>query len=125
MEPRQYTHAHLTDPQAIKREILKLRLLLQRRIDPHKGCWIWKGSTDGRGLGLIKVRSVRVIVHRLSLALWKGLILNRNQLALPTCGNDLCFHPDHREILTRAQRRRQVVKSKRGNDGNISGDTRD
>jgi hypothetical protein len=104
--------AELTDPQQIKIEMLKLRLVAKRRIDP-KGCWIWTGSTDGDGLGLIKVCGVRVIVHRLALALWKGLVLNRNQLALLTCGTDHCFHPEHREILSRAQRRQAAAKEKK------------
>jgi hypothetical protein len=100
----------LTDPRKINIEILKLRLFLKRRIDAKKGCWIWTGCTDGDGLGLIKVRGVKVIVHRLALALWTGVVLNRNQLAMPTCGTDLCFHPEHREILSRGQRRQAAAK---------------
>jgi len=100
----------LIDPQKINIEILKLRLFLKRRIDPEKGCWIWTGATDGDGLGLIKVRGVSLIVHRLALALWTGVILNRNQLAISTCGTDRCFHPEHREILSRAQRRQTAAK---------------
>ena len=103
----------LTDPRKINVEILKLRLFLKRRIDPEKGCWIWTGATDGDGLGLIKVHGVSLIVHRLALALWKGVILNRNQLAISTCGTAHCFHPEHREILSRAKRRQAAAKEKK------------
>jgi hypothetical protein len=115
LEPHLDAYAHLTDPRKINVEILKLRLFLKRRIDPEKGCWIWTGCTDGDGLGLIKVRGVKVIVHRLALALWTGVVLNRNQLAISTCRTALCFHPEHREICSSSQRRRAAAKeTKRG-----------
>ena len=95
--------------------MLKLRLLAKRRIDPEKGCWIWTGTTDGKGLGLVKVRNTKVLVHRLALALWKGIVLNRNQLAMPTCGIDLCFHPEHREIQSRVQSAKRGWNTRRKN----------
>src|SRR5690349_9471175 len=95
-----------TDPQQIRVEILKLRLALKRRIDPQKGCWIWTGSTT-KGLGMLKLGGTRVAVHRLAMALWKGIVLAPNQLAVLTCGTDRCFHPDHREIQSKSEVRRR------------------
>ena len=100
-----------TDPQQIRVEILKLRLALKRNIDPHKGCWIWTGTAI-KGAGMIRLGRTRVLVHRLAIALWKGTVLKPTQLAVRTCGTDRCFHPDHREIQTKAEvRRRAFLKS--------------
>jgi len=90
----------LTDPQEIKREILKLRLLLKRRIDPTSHCWIWTGTHDNCGRGLIKVGQTRVSVHRVAWSLFRGRPLKRNELALQTCGNYACFFPGHIEVRT-------------------------
>jgi hypothetical protein len=88
----------LTDPLKIKIEILKLRLFLKRRIDSQTGCWCWTGITDRYGRGQIKVGGVVVQVHRLAVSLWRGIVLQRTQLAVPTCKNRLCFHPEHMQI---------------------------
>lgn len=109
--------ATLTDPRLIRVEMLKLRLLAKRRIDTKKGCWIWTGMTDGKGLGLIKIRNTRVLVHRLALALWKGIVLNRSQGAVPACGIQLCFYPEHLEIRSRSQSVKNGWATRRRNAG--------
>ncbi|HEY4816736.1 MAG TPA: hypothetical protein VIH67_04855 [Candidatus Acidoferrum sp.] len=103
--------AGLTDPQQIRVEMIKLRVLRKRRIDPEKGCWIWTGTAI-KGAGIIKLGRTRVLVHRLAIALWRGIVLKPTQLAVRTCGTERCFHPDHREIQTKAEvRRRAFLKS--------------
>jgi|SRR5579859_918103 len=83
------------DPKQTRIEKLKLRLLRKRRIDPASGCWIWTGTKDRTGGGVIWVDGVRVGVRRLAWAHWRGTALPR--AISPGCGNSSCFNPDHLE----------------------------
>jgi hypothetical protein len=83
------------DPKQTRIEKLKLRLLRKRRVDPASGCWIWTGTRDRTGGGVIWVDGVRVGVRRLAWAHWRGTALPR--AISPSCGDSACFNPDHLE----------------------------
>lgn len=87
--------------------LLKARMLLKRHID-EKGCWIWTGTKDREGRGLIKVNGVRVQVHRLAVAVWRGIVVQQSQVVQRICFNPSCFNPAHLEVCTRKELRKAV-----------------
>jgi hypothetical protein len=62
-------------------------------------CWLWQGTTNGVGYGQISVNGRHQYVHRavyteLRGPIPPGLVLDH------TCGQTLCFRPDHLEPVT-------------------------
>ena len=64
-------------------------------VEKTEGCWVWRGSVDHGGYGLIKVggrSGKRVLAHRLCFELHYG----KPQLnVLHKCDNRRCIRPDH------------------------------
>lgn len=68
--------------------------------EPNSGCWLWMGSVDGRGYGMIKVNTDRTRrAHIVSYELANGPVpdgLVLDHLCRVTC----CANPDHLEPVT-------------------------
>lgn len=65
----------------------------------YKGCWIWKGATNPRGIGLVRDRGRLLQVHRLAWEVMfgeipEGMVVHR------TCYQRACWSPDHLELVT-------------------------
>lgn len=57
------------------------------------GCWLWNGAVKGDGYGIARVCGVRVLAHRLSLAVFSGLRPHLH--ALHSCDVPACVNPAH------------------------------
>lgn len=62
-------------------------------------CYIWQGSTNGRGYGIISVEGRRCYVHRVTYELEHGPI-PRGLMIDHLCRQTLCCNPDHLEAVT-------------------------
>lgn len=74
------------------------------------GCWQWKRSLNSRGYGLISVKGVATLAHRVAHELLVGAIPEGMTVDHP-CRNKACVNPDHFEIVTRGE------NSRRGSPG--------
>lgn len=70
--------------------------------DPATGCWIWTGSTNGKGYGRVMAGSRRQYTHRLAYERWVGPIPDGHEIH-HDCETKLCVNPDHLRAMTRAE----------------------
>jgi len=76
------------------------RLLNKIETIPEAGCWIWLGTRNPGGYGMITVDRRSQLVHRIAYEHLKGTIpegLDLDHL----CRVRSCCNPDHLEIVTR------------------------
>lgn len=62
-------------------------------------CYIWQGSTNGRGYGIISYRGRRSYVHRVTYELEHGPI-PKGLMIDHLCRRTLCCNPAHLEAVT-------------------------
>lgn len=72
-------------------------LMERRRVDSD-GCWIYMGSVNGDGYGVIGLGK-NYVVHRVAWELWVDEIPEGHHVH-HTCENPSCFNPDHLETKT-------------------------
>ena len=89
-----------------QKQAVEDKLLLNKR-DNDYGCWDWAGGHDHNGYDIMYIGDQIYSVPQLSAWLWKGFdfpqpvpygqtqILN----LVKTCGNNLCYNPDHLQAL--------------------------
>jgi hypothetical protein len=73
--------------------LAKYRLMNKCRLS-DTGCWLWIGTTDGRGYGMVSFRSKDRRAHRVSYELFKGPIPAGLHI-LHRCDNSACVNPAH------------------------------
>ena len=74
-------------------------LSLRDRLDLYisqkpSGCWIWTGSTNGKGYGRVSVSGRMMVAHRVVYELYVGSIQKGLKL-LHSCDTSLCVNPGH------------------------------
>ena len=74
-------------------DLLKAKLFNKCRMS-DTGCWIWTGTTDGRGYGMVSFRSKDRRAHRVSYELFKGPIPVGLHI-LHRCDTPGCVNPAH------------------------------
>ena len=81
--------------------------------EPNSGCWLWLGSTDGRGYGKMRVGDKLKRAHRIGYELFVGPI-PQGMDACHTCDVTSCVNPDHLFLGTAADNMRDCVAKGRG-----------
>ncbi|WP_326814076.1 HNH endonuclease signature motif containing protein [Streptomyces sp. NBC_01763] len=89
----------------------RVRALLDRRTDRTGDCWVWDGSTIGRGYGNFRIGGQNFLVHRSSYEIHHGPI-PEGLMVLHSCDNPPCANPDHLRVGTNADNMRD--RSERG-----------
>jgi hypothetical protein len=67
--------------------------------EPNSGCWLWAGTLDSSGYGLIWDGKTNKKAHRISHELLKGPIPPRMEID-HKCRVRCCVNPDHLEVVT-------------------------
>ena len=81
------------------------RIFSKISIDPITGCWIWHGSVDGSGYGLVWFRHHTERIHRVIFA-WRIKPISRGIYARSAdridhlCRRRNCCNPEHLESVT-------------------------
>lgn len=73
-----------------------------KKIVRTAGCWVWTGSTNGKGYGRFRIGDGMYGAHRVTYALHhrhdlSGLLLDH------LCGITQCVNPDHLEIVSQRE----------------------
>lgn len=87
------------------------------RVEKTDGCWIWKGTTNGYGYGIILMPGeIQVRAHRFSFERSIGPIPT-GMVVRHTCDNPPCVRPEHLILGTKADNNRDTAKRRRHNYG--------
>ena len=83
----------------------------QRIVIDELECWIWQGTSNGSGYGMISVHGRTVCAHRYAYELYVGMIPRGYDLD-HLCRRRLCVNPDHLECVTRRENVRRGVRAR-------------
>ena len=86
--------AKKNNPEEFTRPSLKDTKRFLSRVEVKGDCWEWQGCKCPKGYGRCKVDGKSRWCHRISYAIFKGLVpadLHIHHL----CGNPACVNPDH------------------------------
>src|SRR6185369_13442505 len=69
------------------------------KVDASGDCWIWRGTDDGKGYGVMHLGRTTTTAHRFAYTLLVGPIPPGLQID-HLCRNRACVNPDHMEPVT-------------------------
>lgn len=92
-----------------------------KRVKKIKKCWIWQGSINNKGYGIVTYRGKFYLAHRLSFYLTHEFM--PKDCVLHKCDTPLCVNPHHFFVGTRADNNHdRVLKGREGNrKGSLNG----
>lgn len=80
-------------------------------VDVNTGCWLWTACKTENGYGRVRYNGHLVLVHRLSLHIYKNFDLDSQLQVCHNCpggDNKACFNPEHLHVLDAAMHRRET-----------------
>lgn len=102
------------------RERLPLEQRFWKRVEKQdSGCWVWTGSTNTRGYGLVGEggrQGKYLMTHRYSYTIHKGDI-PKGMLVMHSCDNPACVNPDHLSLGTPKDNTQDAVSKGRIHNG--------
>ena len=87
--------------------------MLEQSIRTEDGCFEFRKSLDKDGYGTTTSEGKKYRANRLMLGFLKGRELQREELALHTCHNPSCIHPEHLYLGTPKENTRDMFDSHR------------
>lgn len=73
-------------------------LLLDRCVLNRNGCWVWQGTRDKNGYGIVRLRCKHYRIHRIAAWLYKRVPLRHPNIRVRHRNNKCdraCCNPDH------------------------------
>lgn len=89
-------------------------------VEKTDGCWLWRGSSNGKYGHFYITHGVRVYAHRYSVLL-SGRDIGETQCIMHLCDNPQCVRPDHLRVASYSDNIRDSYE-KRRNPGNRLGE---
>lgn len=87
------------------------------RLDRGTHCWLWVGTRDPRGYGMVKVGGRVWKAHRFAWSLSHDGCDPGDASIIQSCENRACCRPDH--LIRRAPRQRQRVHRRSSGSGSL------
>ena len=76
---------------------------------PFCGCWLWTGSINNMGYGMLRINGKRMLAHRAAYEAAVGSI-PAGLFALHECDTPSCVNPDHITLGTQTDNMRQAAQ---------------
>src|SRR5689334_23323156 len=90
-----------------------LKCFEERHIpEPMSGCWLWTGTCNDRGYGIIQLKEFDGYAHRFAFAFWKGAIPQGAHVC-HKCDTPCCVNPDHLFLGSAADNMQDCVRKGR------------
>lgn len=93
------------------------RFMKKVKVDTATGCWLWTGSIDDRGYGVIRVDGKAKKAHRVSWELHRGKIgrgkKRHDRCVLHKCDVRKCVNPEHLFRGTQKQNNKDMARKGR------------
>lgn len=95
------------------------------RVDKTDGCWVWRGSTSGRGVryGALRRNGVTKRAHRVAWEIASGATIPDGMLVCHRCDFGLCVRPSHLFLGTHQDNMRDAAAKGRNNTAGNSAKT--
>lgn len=90
----------------------ELKVKFENNFSKTDGCWVWKGTIDGYGYGVIDYIGKRYRAHVLSLE-FDGRPVPKGMLGCHHCDNPSCVNPSHIYPGTQKDNANDAVSRKR------------
>jgi hypothetical protein len=78
--------------------------------EPNTGCWLWTGTYDGRGYGILSVNGKKVRAHRIGYAIATGHAIPDGELGRHRCDVRACCNGHHVIPGSHADNSRDMVE---------------
>jgi hypothetical protein len=86
-------------------------------------CWVWTGCTSPLGYGVITMKPLHILAHRVSWFLEHGVLLCGNKVQLQHhCDNPPCVNPEHLFDGTQMDNVHDCMEKGRFNPGYVCGE---
>jgi hypothetical protein len=86
-----------TPEEAIRQEAFQQRFWA--RVDRNGDCWLWTGTNDGKGFGIVRVAGIQMTVHRVSYAIAQGMIPAGRYVKHRRGCPKSCVNPAHLSVV--------------------------
>lgn len=90
------------------------------RVRKTESCWIWTGTTNQYGYGIVLVDKKSKRAHRVSYEIHKGEIPS-DMVVMHSCDTPACVNPDHLSIGTKLDNNRDCKEKRRNAFGERNG----
>jgi len=78
-------------------------------MEPISGCWLWTGTTIGKGYGVFRtIPTIKTVAHRVAWQLYRGPIPN-GMWVLHKCDTPSCVNPLHLFLGNRNDNSKDMV----------------
>ncbi len=110
---RHWMQQHPDQPNPGRRPSRSLEDRFLAKVHQTDTCWLWTGSCDGKGYGMLGLGDAEnhiLRAHRVSWMLYRGEIPDGLQV-FQTCGNRACVCPEHLSLGTTADHAQRIIQS--------------
>lgn len=101
-------------------EKLRPRDIIETNVDKSSGCWVWLGTRNEFGYGIVITGNKSLRAHRVSYEAFKGDV-PPDKVVMHSCDNPSCVNPEHLSVGSKTDNNRDAVRKNRHAHGEKNG----